>query len=211
MFPDMPWMVGDDGIVGRSAHRRGAGLRRFGARAAVDCSPSAIDAMRIASSLQRGAPINPQGLTGTLSIDAQGRVRRELEWVRIKGGAPDAAGTADRGDRGDAVEPTSASAPAGMDRRQTGSLAENSACAFLESQGFTIVARNFLRRVGELDVVARAGDLLVDRRSPHARQRAVRRRGGQHRPRQAAPHRRHRRACSCSVTASCAIAACVST
>jgi putative endonuclease len=48
-----------------------------------------------------------------------------------------------------------------MDRRQTGQLAENSACAFLESQGFTIVARNFLRRVGELDIVARAGDLLV--------------------------------------------------
>jgi putative endonuclease len=48
-----------------------------------------------------------------------------------------------------------------MDRRQTGTLAENSAAAFLESQGFTILARNFLRRVGELDVVARAGDLLV--------------------------------------------------
>jgi putative endonuclease len=48
-----------------------------------------------------------------------------------------------------------------MDRRQTGSLAENSACAFLESQGFSIVARNFLRRLGELDVVARAGDLLL--------------------------------------------------
>jgi len=48
-----------------------------------------------------------------------------------------------------------------MDRRQIGSLAENSACAFLEAQGFTIVIRNFLRRVGELDVVARAGDLLV--------------------------------------------------
>src|SRR5262245_18926852 len=48
-----------------------------------------------------------------------------------------------------------------MDRRQTGSLAENSACAFLEAQGFTILARNFLRRVGELDVVARDGDLLV--------------------------------------------------
>lgn len=49
----------------------------------------------------------------------------------------------------------------GMDRRATGDLAENSACAFLESQGFTIVTRNFLRRVGELDIVARAGDLLV--------------------------------------------------
>jgi putative endonuclease len=49
----------------------------------------------------------------------------------------------------------------GMDRRQTGTLAENSACAFLEAQGFTIVARNFLRRVGELDIVARAGELLI--------------------------------------------------
>lgn len=48
-----------------------------------------------------------------------------------------------------------------MDRRQTGTLAENSAAAFLESQGFIIVARNFLRRIGELDIVARAGDLLV--------------------------------------------------
>jgi putative endonuclease len=48
-----------------------------------------------------------------------------------------------------------------MDRRQSGQLAENTACAFLESQGFTIVARNFLRRVGELDIVARSADLLV--------------------------------------------------
>lgn len=48
-----------------------------------------------------------------------------------------------------------------MDRRQTGSSAENSAAAFLESQGFEIVARNYLRRVGELDVVARDGELLV--------------------------------------------------
>jgi putative endonuclease len=48
-----------------------------------------------------------------------------------------------------------------MDRRQTGALAENSASAFLEAQGFDIVTRNFLRRVGELDIVARAGDLLI--------------------------------------------------
>jgi putative endonuclease len=48
-----------------------------------------------------------------------------------------------------------------MDRRQTGALAENTAAAFLEAQGFTIVARNFLRRVGELDIVARQGDLLI--------------------------------------------------
>jgi putative endonuclease len=48
-----------------------------------------------------------------------------------------------------------------MDRRQSGSRAENSAAAFLEAQGFQVVARNFLRRVGELDVVARDGDLLL--------------------------------------------------
>ena len=48
-----------------------------------------------------------------------------------------------------------------MDRRQTGTNAENSAAAFLEAQGFTIVLRNFQRRVGELDIVARDGDLLV--------------------------------------------------
>src|SRR6185295_11253353 len=48
-----------------------------------------------------------------------------------------------------------------MDRRQKGTLAENSAAAFLEAQGFTIVLRNFQRRVGELDIVARDGELLV--------------------------------------------------
>jgi putative endonuclease len=48
-----------------------------------------------------------------------------------------------------------------MDRRHIGTLAENSACAFLEAQGFSIVARNFLRRIGELDVVARTGQLLI--------------------------------------------------
>jgi len=87
MFPDMPWMLGDEGLVtevreaareafGDSAARRGR-LFAFG-----------YDAMRVAAALQRGGSINPQGLTGTLSVDAQGRVRRELEWVRIKGGAP---------------------------------------------------------------------------------------------------------------------------
>ncbi|HTU66974.1 MAG TPA: penicillin-binding protein activator [Steroidobacteraceae bacterium] len=86
MFPDMPWMVDTDGLAATVRDnassfsdppaRRGR-LFAFG-----------YDAFRIATSLQRGQPVNPQGLTGTLSIDPQGRVRRELEWVRIKGGAP---------------------------------------------------------------------------------------------------------------------------
>ena len=87
MFPDMPWMVGEDDLssavrvaaaqaYGESTARRGR-LFAFG-----------YDAMRIASALQRGAPVSPQGLTGTLSMDAQGHVRRELAWVRIKNGLP---------------------------------------------------------------------------------------------------------------------------
>ncbi len=87
MFPDMPWMLGDEGLSGEV---RDAARQAFGDSAARRGRLFAFgyDAFRIAASLQRGAGINPQGLTGTLSIDAQGRVRRELEWVRIKGGAP---------------------------------------------------------------------------------------------------------------------------
>jgi len=87
MFPDMPWMLGDDGLSGevREAARQAFGdsTNRRGRLFAFG-----YDAFRIATSLQRGVGVNPQGLTGTLSIDAQGRVRRELEWARIKNGVP---------------------------------------------------------------------------------------------------------------------------
>jgi putative endonuclease len=46
-------------------------------------------------------------------------------------------------------------------RRARGNLAEDRAAAFLESQGLTIVLRNFARRGGELDIVARHADLLI--------------------------------------------------
>jgi outer membrane PBP1 activator LpoA protein len=87
MFPDMPWMLGDKGLSGEV---RDLARQAFGDSAARWGRLFAFgyDAFRIAASLQRGAGINSDGLTGTLSIDAQGRVRRELEWVRIKGGAP---------------------------------------------------------------------------------------------------------------------------
>ena len=87
MFPDMPWMLGDAGVSGEV---------REVANAAFGDSPArrgrlfafGYDALRLAAALQRGRPIDPVGLTGTLSLDEQGGVRRELEWVRIKSGAP---------------------------------------------------------------------------------------------------------------------------
>ena len=87
IFPDIPWMLSESGL---SAEVRETAARSFGDSNARRGRLFAFgyDAFRIASSLQRGSPINPEGLTGTLSLDAEGHVRRELEWVRIKDGAP---------------------------------------------------------------------------------------------------------------------------
>lgn len=45
--------------------------------------------------------------------------------------------------------------------RQTGSVAEDSACAFLQEQGLALLARNFTVRSGELDLVMQDGETLV--------------------------------------------------
>lgn len=86
MFPDMPWMLDTDGLAATVRDAASAFSDPPAKRGRLFAF--GYDAFRIATSLQRGQTVNPQGLTGTLSIDAQGRVRRELEWVRIKGGAP---------------------------------------------------------------------------------------------------------------------------
>jgi putative endonuclease len=49
----------------------------------------------------------------------------------------------------------------GLDRRALGSRSEDIAAHFLASQGFALVERNFRRRLGELDLIARHGDVLV--------------------------------------------------
>lgn len=48
-----------------------------------------------------------------------------------------------------------------MDRRQIGQRAEDIAADFLLSQGVQIILRNYRRRLGELDLVARDGDVLI--------------------------------------------------
>ena len=45
--------------------------------------------------------------------------------------------------------------------REAGAEAEAAACAFLEDRGLRIVERNFRARGGEIDLVAREGDVLV--------------------------------------------------
>lgn len=46
-------------------------------------------------------------------------------------------------------------------RKTQGNAAEDRACRHLEATGFTVVARNFRAKGGEIDIVARKGDLLA--------------------------------------------------
>jgi len=48
-----------------------------------------------------------------------------------------------------------------MDRRDVGRLAEDVAASWLTERSWRIVARNFNRRLGELDIVAQQGRMLA--------------------------------------------------
>jgi putative endonuclease len=50
---------------------------------------------------------------------------------------------------------------AAVDRQHIGREAEERAAQLLQQSGFTIVARNFHCRMGELDIIARRAQLLV--------------------------------------------------
>jgi putative endonuclease len=45
-------------------------------------------------------------------------------------------------------------------KRQLGDLGEDVACRYLERKGFRVVERNYLRKWGEIDIVAEKGSLL---------------------------------------------------
>lgn len=45
-------------------------------------------------------------------------------------------------------------------KRQFGDVGENVACAFLEKHGFKILDRNYLRKWGELDIVAERSGVI---------------------------------------------------
>lgn len=48
-----------------------------------------------------------------------------------------------------------------INRRQTGTRYEDLAAAFLESEGYRILERNYRDRLGEIDIIAKDGDYLV--------------------------------------------------
>jgi putative endonuclease len=48
-----------------------------------------------------------------------------------------------------------------MDKAEVGAAGEDAACRRLRQAGYLIVTRNWRTRLGEIDVVARDGDVLV--------------------------------------------------
>jgi putative endonuclease len=47
------------------------------------------------------------------------------------------------------------------DRKALGRAGEDAACAFLESDGFVLIERNWRTRAGELDIIARGDGVTV--------------------------------------------------
>ena len=87
LFPDMPWMLGGDLAEAVRAAVREAwpnGGPRRGRLFAFG-----FDAYRLAVALrERGASntVNIEGLTGRLSVDAERRIHRDLNWAQIHDG-----------------------------------------------------------------------------------------------------------------------------
>ncbi|MCC7462022.1 MAG: penicillin-binding protein activator [Gammaproteobacteria bacterium] len=91
VYPDMPWMLPGDASVAEAralidAHAGPAGAPRSRLYA------FGYDALQLALALRAsgGDPtrVNVSGLTGRLTLDPEGRVQRELSWVRIHDGVP---------------------------------------------------------------------------------------------------------------------------
>ncbi|MDZ4205618.1 MAG: YraN family protein [Patescibacteria group bacterium] len=46
------------------------------------------------------------------------------------------------------------------EKRKLGDIGENIACDFLKGKGFEIIERNYLRKWGEIDIIARKSNLI---------------------------------------------------
>lgn len=89
-FPDMPWVLD---TFGPAATAREAAERAFPARSGQLGRLHAFgyDAFRLIGELRRlrGGQSTPlAGLTGRLTVDGAGRVRRELDWAQVVNGRP---------------------------------------------------------------------------------------------------------------------------
>lgn len=96
IFPDMPWVISPDAV---STQLRTALTKHWPARARGRGRLYAFgfDSYRLVPLLKAGRFGNEHsvpGMTGLLSVDSKGRVRRELDWAHVAGGKPTPLSTA---------------------------------------------------------------------------------------------------------------------
>jgi uncharacterized protein len=96
IFPDMPWVISPDAV---STELRTSLSRHWPVRARGRGRLYAFgfDAYRLVPLLKAGRFGNEHsvpGMTGLLSVDGKGRVRRELDWAQVAGGKPNPLSTA---------------------------------------------------------------------------------------------------------------------
>ena len=95
IFPDMPWVISPDAV---STDLRTALTRYWPARARGRGRLYAFgfDAYRIIPLLKAGRFGKQNaipGMTGVLSVDEHGKIKRELDWARVSDGKPVPLGT----------------------------------------------------------------------------------------------------------------------
>ena len=90
LFPDMPWMISNDPATAQIRDTvRAAWPARTVRRDRLYAF--GFDAYRLVPGLRSGTPgasSEIAGVTGKLHLDQQNKVRRDLDWAQIKGGAP---------------------------------------------------------------------------------------------------------------------------
>ncbi len=88
-FPDMPWMLG--GGLADSVHAAATGAWPVVGPPLDRLFAFGFDAYRLLNALRAapvGGTITVDGLTGSLTLDADHRIHRQLEWAQLRDGQP---------------------------------------------------------------------------------------------------------------------------
>jgi len=85
LFPEMPWMLGT-GALSQDVREDMKDESPGGAPRRGRLFAFGFDAYGLAAAIHRGGAVQIEGLTGNLSLGTDRRVRRELDWARIKDG-----------------------------------------------------------------------------------------------------------------------------
>ncbi|WP_377517498.1 YraN family protein [Microbulbifer taiwanensis] len=160
-FTALPWLFERDNQTKRSIEKQASPAPAFARLYALGA-----DAFRLyprIPMLRQFPGQRVHGLTGALSLTADGRIVREQMWARIDKGAPVPVTTVVEPvlPQAGGVELTGNSETFKPPADSVGAQMEEVAARHLRDAGLTLLTRNYRSRRGEIDLIARDGDTLV--------------------------------------------------